>query len=488
MTGDALCAWVRSPYRAPLAVLCVVFAAARTWAWEAGVRFDASTLPWFWQFIDTRLLKAHLLQSLWYLHSQPPLYNLFLGIGLKVFGASFSTAALWTQLVIGLVITLALYALLVLVGLSRWCAVAVSGLFAVSPQALLFENWLFYEYVVAALLLLAVLAFVAFERHPSAWRSFSLFAVLACLCYIRISFQIVVLLLALAFMLAVFAGHRRAIAVGAVLPLLLVAGLMVKNWVMVGVPSTSSEAGMHLAHVDWYGFRDHQEHHLQERGVISAVSAVAPFSALNVYESLVKLSHPKTGIPLLDERSKPVAHTPANYDNIEYVHISRLYMHDFLEILVHEPSIYLRGVWFGTKIAVYPSDNYSFFKSNRSKINLWARVFDALVLWQPHVRWSDGVPYGTAWGIVVGYIASLLFGAREMMKVLLRRGGSLAVAFVWLLLVYVVIATTFGEAFENQRVRFVSDPLAVVLVAALASRLIAFVTARRRARTLLARV
>jgi hypothetical protein len=90
--------------------------------------------------------------------------------------------------------------------------------FGVSPEMILYENWLFYEYLVIALLLLAILSFVAFERRPSTWRAFAVFAFLAALCFTRASFQILVMLLVLAFMLGVFRANRRAIAVGALAP------------------------------------------------------------------------------------------------------------------------------------------------------------------------------------------------------------------------------------------------------------------------------
>jgi len=50
------------------------------------VRFDASTLPWLWQFLDPEWLRTDLPRSLW-LHAQLPLFNAFLGIVLKLGGA-----------------------------------------------------------------------------------------------------------------------------------------------------------------------------------------------------------------------------------------------------------------------------------------------------------------------------------------------------------------------------------------------------------------
>ncbi len=51
----------------------------------AGVRFDARPILHFYQFVDPQLLKHRLLESMYYLHVQPPGLNLYIGIALKLF-------------------------------------------------------------------------------------------------------------------------------------------------------------------------------------------------------------------------------------------------------------------------------------------------------------------------------------------------------------------------------------------------------------------
>jgi hypothetical protein len=75
-----------------VAVIMAAFALSRVAAHAAGIRFDATPLTWYWQYIDPVLLQERLLESLYYSHTQPPLFNLLLGINLKLFPSSFSTA------------------------------------------------------------------------------------------------------------------------------------------------------------------------------------------------------------------------------------------------------------------------------------------------------------------------------------------------------------------------------------------------------------
>jgi hypothetical protein len=58
----------------------VSFGASRAAAYAAGVRFDSSPLAFCWQLVDPDLLRTRLLESLFYLHGQPPLFNLYLGV------------------------------------------------------------------------------------------------------------------------------------------------------------------------------------------------------------------------------------------------------------------------------------------------------------------------------------------------------------------------------------------------------------------------
>ncbi len=62
-----------------LLAVIAMFLLSRSAAMAAGVRFDASPLGYFLQYLDPHLLRARLGESLWYLHSQPPLFNLLLG-------------------------------------------------------------------------------------------------------------------------------------------------------------------------------------------------------------------------------------------------------------------------------------------------------------------------------------------------------------------------------------------------------------------------
>ena len=98
----------------PIAVLVVCFAASRAGFWLAGVRMDFTPLTLgSEQLLAVRLLKGQLLTSVWYLHSQPPLFNLYCGLLLHLPTAIQITVAWVSFMAIGLVLVIATYLLLI---------------------------------------------------------------------------------------------------------------------------------------------------------------------------------------------------------------------------------------------------------------------------------------------------------------------------------------------------------------------------------------
>src|SRR2546423_2703400 len=65
-----------------VAALAIVFVTSRGLCRLAGVRYDAGGIAGqrtFWQIADPQLLRSDLLRTTFYLHTQPPLFNLTVG-------------------------------------------------------------------------------------------------------------------------------------------------------------------------------------------------------------------------------------------------------------------------------------------------------------------------------------------------------------------------------------------------------------------------
>ncbi len=164
---------------APTLLLLAAFALSRVVYWALGVRFDDAPLGTFTQYLDPALLRHHLFGSLWQLHSQPPLFNLYLGIVLKLAYGARTTVFALTFLALGAVLVVALFRLMLRLGVDRRVAFALAFAFAAAPGTVLFENWLYVDYAVATGLVVAALLIYRFCAGGSVWALTLAFAMLA---------------------------------------------------------------------------------------------------------------------------------------------------------------------------------------------------------------------------------------------------------------------------------------------------------------------
>ena len=85
---------------------------SRLWYRSRGVRFSADPLNYYIQFLDPQLLRHDLLRSLFYMRDQPPLFNGFLGLVLKLFPTHYAAAYGAIYFAGGLVLGVTLYLLM----------------------------------------------------------------------------------------------------------------------------------------------------------------------------------------------------------------------------------------------------------------------------------------------------------------------------------------------------------------------------------------
>src|SRR5262245_29773894 len=85
----------------------LVFAVSRLLYAVLGVSYQVHPPAGLAQILDVQLLRTRLLESIYYLHSQPPLFNLFLGALVKYFPYVLGFKIIY--LLLGAAMTLALF-------------------------------------------------------------------------------------------------------------------------------------------------------------------------------------------------------------------------------------------------------------------------------------------------------------------------------------------------------------------------------------------
>jgi len=448
-------AWAKG--HGPLVLVIAVFAASRVLVYALGVRFDTGPLEHYWQFLDPELLRTRLLESLFYLHSQPPLFNLLLGLGLKLSPDHFGAAMHAVYLGLGLVQSLATYLLLVRLGVRRWTSAGVAAVLSVLPATLLYENWLFYEYPVATLLVASALVLHEFVRRATVWPGAAFFTLVGALIYLRSIFQVVWLVLVVCLIVLVRRDLARPALVGALLPTLAVVLLLAKNFVVFGVPTTSSWFGMNLAQVVYSQVPSSERRDLVARGELSRVSSVDPFRPPAEYASVVSIPAPR-GIPVLDRMTKSSGEP--NMNHLLLVGVSRDYFKDSIRLIRLRPRAYPSAILEGGKL--YFRSSSDLFPGNRDPILGYVKLFDRIVLLR--------VGFGEiAWTLVFAHVLALLYGLKRTSDIIRRRveatPEAVTIAYLWLTLVYVTAVVTFTQVVENNRIRFFLDPLVIILLA-----------------------
>jgi hypothetical protein len=477
-------------------VLVGTFVVSRIGFYVAGGRFDMYSLSpsaadsVAWQVLDRHLLRSDLIGSIWYLHSQPPLFNLLCGLLLKLPTPAQRPVATAIYLALGLVLVLSAYLTMVALRVPAWLTMAVSVLIVLDPSNVLFENWMFYAYPTAAALSVGALCCVRYlQCRRNVW-GIGLFGALSAVVMLDSSFQIVWILLVGAIVLVASKRQWRSVMTVAIVPLVVVGGWYVKDALQFGTLTTSSWYGMNLARTTLSQAPPAVIDHLVRNGTLSPLAKVEPFAPVSFYiPKFTRVGH--TGHAVLDARFKALPpdtnillrYANTNFNNLVYVEISRRYLRDDLAYIRAEPTRYLATVARAGTLWFVASDDYDFVQPNRSAIEAWARPYDLAVDWQPqrdqHIQLTSSRLIGphaaqVSYGTVLVFLVALIGGPLAMWR---RRDGDRAgattLAVLWTTIVYAAVATSFVEFGENERFRFELGPLPLILAAGVVGTLFA---------------
>jgi hypothetical protein len=435
------------------------FAVSRFVYFVAGVRFDTAPLGRYFQFADPDLLEHRLLETLWYLHSQPPLFNAFLGVVLKTAGDSRTAFAL-LYLLVGLALTLALYALLVALGLGRWAAAAVAVAYAISPPAIVFENLLFYDYPVTAMLVGSALALHWFVRRPTFLRGLAFFGLVAALVLTRSVFQLAFVVLALA-VAAVACRQPRVIVAAAALPIALVLTVYAKNLAEFGTFATSSWYGMSLAATTTPNIPRPELETMVREGHVSSLVLVYPFSTLEAFPTSYTFPEVR-GVRVLD-RARYAPTGQNNYNHSAYLAISKQYFRDWRYLVRHRPGAYLTGVENGARVFFDPATRLPAFERNGNLAALgeWHDLYTRALFSAVRL----GIRFrliSILWVLTFAYATvRLAFWLRDRTLAPAKRA---TLAYIWLATLYVVAVWVTTDVAETFRARATLEPLVLFVL------------------------
>ncbi|MCC5952238.1 MAG: hypothetical protein JJU45_09105 [Acidimicrobiia bacterium] len=473
---------------APFAALAAAFVASRAAYAAAGVRFDAEPLFYLVQLVEPTLLTDRMAESLWYFHSQPPGFNLLVGVTLRWSPFPEAVSLQVVYLAFGALLLWALYDVARTLGVPRWGAVTAAVVIGCAPVVVLYENWLSYEYPVAAMLV-ALVAAVARWVRTAHLRWLVAVVALACACVL---FRSLLHPLWLAGVVGVAVLARRpprwspAVVLTLVLPVLVVGGLMVKNQVLFGTPQLSSWFPYNVHQVAVGGLSETERERLRDEGIL--VAPIWPEDCARDRPDVEVLARTwQRG-----ERGAEQIENPN--DECRLLWYSQL-GDDARATLDAEPRAVARNVAGSAVIWVTPGSLYFSLLPNRAHIEGADTLYRHTVLGD--VPWSPPIEIPSAWAVLLSapderHHLSLTLVAATMVVL----AGGAAAALRWrreglspARTVVVVAAGTVGfvavssilfEHGENNRIRWLTEPLTLVVALGVAVWAVRWVLARRR--------
>src|SRR5262245_61187342 len=216
-------------YNRSLILLNVCFICFSIIVLMVGISFDTAALIYYPQLLDPVWLLHRLTESLFYLHTQPPLFNFMLGVALKVFPPEYGYQAMsLVYVLLGLVLVNSLFLLMVRLKIGPRAAGLLAFLFMIFPQTIIYENWLYISYPITVCLVLSALFLnLYFDRREIKYLIL-FFCSLAGLCGLWGAYHLFWLVVISLFLYSRL--DRRQVLLAAAVPIVLIFSLYMKNY------------------------------------------------------------------------------------------------------------------------------------------------------------------------------------------------------------------------------------------------------------------
>ena len=228
----------------------VIVLATRLALHFAGLAPDAATLLNHMQVLDFEILAAQPIEALWWLHMQPPLWNMLVaGSAIATDGDPGKAAGLIHVVHIGATLVMAGCILFLgrLLGCGRALVFVLCLFFVLSPPVIYFETYIFYSHLSATLVLGSVTGAFAYLRSGHISPLLFFLTTLAPLPWLWSIFHPVAISV-FAFAIIVAAPRRSPWATPlATVSILIVFAPTLKSVLVFGQPTTSSWLGFNIS-------------------------------------------------------------------------------------------------------------------------------------------------------------------------------------------------------------------------------------------------
>ena len=282
-----------------------------------GQKFNTDYLNYGWQLIPWDILSTDPLRSVFYLHIQPPLWNLLLGTAAWVSPFSDRLTLQALMAMIGIAVAWLAAVLARRLGMSRNTAVIVALIATLHPEVFKGAFEPTYELATAGLLLVVLIAIADLSRRVNVRRSLIILAsAVTVTALTRSLFHPVWAILIVLFGLWLM-RHRinwkSAILVLSI-PVIFMGGWMAKNQVVFGHATLSSWFGMNMQRAVIPVLPKDDLDEMYAKGQISDIAMIGPFGNYELYQDVVEPCVPEHNFRSLTEVTRTTDQWSPNFN------------------------------------------------------------------------------------------------------------------------------------------------------------------------------
>jgi len=460
-----------------------LWAAAYTVVCLAGEKFSTFYLGIAWQLVPYEILRADPIRSVWYLHIQPPLWNLAIGVIGRWSPLPDAISLQLLQATFGVLAAALLAVVLRRLSCRPWLALTLALLATLNPEFMRNAFEPTYEMPVAFLLVALVWA-LTWDRPGREFRSLMGVASFATLVILTRSLYHPVWALAIVALVAW--AYRDAlpwkrIGVAFLVPLVLAGGWMLKNEVMFGRATMSSWFGMNLQRGVIPVLPLAEKQQMFDEGKISGVAMIGPFGNYDLYRPVMPPCTPEHTHPAL---TKELRDNPVVIPNLNYECFLPVYDQagkDAIAVIKAYPGVWLKGrewsarVWFATNQGPDSSPSWPYRQLSKvyrairldvpgklSTTDWGTPIYGPLSV---DTRFSLTMVNLTLFAFAYGHLSAWSIVRRRRDAAF--RGGNrtrtLVLAVVGATALWTFVIGVVGELGEQARFRTMTDPLVLAI-------------------------
>ncbi len=429
-----------------------------------------------WQVLDIKCLESDLLKSLYYLHSQPPFYNLLIGIVVKISPQYYLVTISILYLILSYCIYIMIFYILNFFNIPKPFSFIFATIYILSPEAILYEHWIFYTWFNTFLILLSLFLLIRYQESKSDIYLLLFFIDITILMLTRSMFHLIFLFGIVAILILFNRVKWKRVLILSLIPASIVATLYMKNYLLFGFFGSSSWMGMNLSKVAKYAlidsdiktllsmpYKKKQEKidakmdELCKEHKLSLAMCKGEFLPLWLYDKEYQKDLPAQykGIAVLQNKFKSTNNT--NFNHYNYIKISKDMQKDSVKLILNHPMSYIDAVLTSLKNYIKPSWDYDFLQSNYTKIADLISVYELF--------YTGGVikkRYGLLSTVTVA-LMSIFILLYTLYLIYTDKNRAVTAVYMVYIVYFVMIISIMFEVGELNRMRVMSDPLLFVL-------------------------